>query len=187
MGKHITTLYSLIQISLAKDELRRQTMYCPFCNAADTKVIDSRLIREGNQTRRRRQCLACEERFTTYEAAELSPPRIIKRNGTRSPFSEEKLRAGILRALEKRPVSVEQIETAIARIIRKAMTSGEREIPSSQIGEWVMEELHQLDQVAYVRFASVYRCFQDIDEFRIEISKLTRNAKRTNAKHNTRK
>lgn len=154
-------------------------MYCPFCSSGDTKVIDSRLIREGNQTRRRRECPDCKERFTTYEVAELTLPRIIKRNGRRAPFSEDKLRAGILRALEKRPVSVEQIETAIARIIRKVMTSGEREIPSSQVGEWVMEELHQLDQVAYVRFASVYRCFQDIDEFRREISRLTRHAKRT--------
>ncbi len=162
-------------------------MYCPFCNAGDTKVIDSRLIRDGNQTRRRRECDDCNERFTTYEVAELSLPRIIKRDGRRAPYSEEKLRAGMLRALEKRPVSVEQIETAIARIIRKAMTSGEREIPSSQIGEWVMEELHQLDQVAYVRFASVYRCFQDIDEFRREITKLTRYAKRTEPKSTHRK
>ncbi|MBV9576715.1 MAG: transcriptional regulator NrdR [Gammaproteobacteria bacterium] len=161
-------------------------MYCPFCNADDTKVIDSRLIREGNQTRRRRECPDCKERFTTYEVAELSLPRIIKRDGRRAPFSEEKMRAGILRALEKRPVSTEQIETAIARILRKAMTSGEREIPSAQIGEWAMEELHQLDQVAYVRFASVYRCFQDIDEFRKEITKLTRqrHAKRTKKKSN---
>lgn len=154
-------------------------MHCPFCNADDTKVIDSRLIREGNQTRRRRECPDCKERFTTYEAAELSLPRIIKRDGRRAPFSEEKLRAGMQRALEKRPVSIDQMETALARINRKAMTCGEREIPSSQIGEWVMEELHQLDQVAYVRFASVYRCFQDIDEFKREISRLTRYAKRT--------
>ena len=157
-------------------------MYCPFCNTGDTKVIDSRLIREGNQTRRRRECPSCKERFTTYEAAELTLPRLIKRDGRRVPFNEEKLRAGMLRALEKRPVSMEQIETAIARILRKVMTSGEREIPSSQIGEWVMEELHQLDQVAYVRFASVYRCFQDIDEFRREISRLTRHAKRTKSR-----
>jgi transcriptional repressor NrdR len=157
-------------------------MYCPFCQTGDTKVIDSRLIREGNQTRRRRECPECEERFTTYETAELSLPRVIKRDGRRAPFSEEKLRSGMLRALEKRPVSVEQIETAIVHIIRKAMTSGEREIPSPHIGEWVMEELHQLDQVAYVRFASVYRCFQDIDEFRREISRLTRHAKRIQTK-----
>src|SRR5579862_9426253 len=154
-------------------------MYCPFCSSDDTKVIDSRLMREGNQTRRRRECPICKERFTTYETAELTLPRLIKRDGRRAIFSEDKLRSGMLRALEKRPVSIEQIETAIARIIRKVMTSGEREIPSSQIGEWVMEELHQLDQVAYVRFASVYRCFQDIDEFRREISRLTRHAKRT--------
>ncbi|OGT63625.1 MAG: transcriptional regulator NrdR [Gammaproteobacteria bacterium RIFCSPHIGHO2_12_FULL_45_12] len=154
-------------------------MYCPFCTANDTKVIDSRLIREGNQTRRRRECPDCKERFTTYETAELSLPRIIKRDGRRSPFSKEKLRGGILRALEKRPVSIEQIETSIARIIRKAMTCSDREIPSSQMGEWVMEELHQLDKVAYVRFASVYRCFQDIDEFSREINRLTKHAKRT--------
>lgn len=157
-------------------------MYCPFCNTDDTKVIDSRLIRDGNQTRRRRECPDCKERFTTYESAELSLPRIIKRDGQRAPFSEDKLRAGMLKALEKRPVSIEQIETAIVRIIRKGMTSSEREIPSSQIGEWVMEELHQLDQVAYVRFASVYRCFQDIDEFQREITKLTRYAKRNRPK-----
>ena len=162
-------------------------MYCPFCNASDTKVIDSRLVREGNQTRRRRECPDCKERFTTYETAELSLPRIVKRDGRRAPFNEDKLRAGMLRAMEKRPVSTEQIETAIARIIRKVMTSAEREIPSSQVGEWVMEELHQLDQVAYVRFASVYRCFQDIDEFRREISRLTRYAKRTKSKPGNRK
>lgn len=154
-------------------------MYCPFCNAVDTKVIDSRLIREGNQTRRRRECEVCEERFTTYEMAELTLPKVIKRDGRRAPFSEAKLRAGIQRALEKRPVSVEQVETAIARLVRRATTGGEREIPSSQIGDWVMEELQQLDQVAYVRFASVYRSFQDIDEFRREISRLTKHAKRT--------
>jgi len=147
-------------------------MYCPFCSADDTKVIDSRLIREGNQTRRRRECPDCRVRFTTYETAELSLPRIIKRDGRRAPFSEENLRAGMLKALEKRPVSIEEVETAIARILRKAMTSGEREIPSSQVGEWVMEELHLLDQVAYVRFASVYRCFQDIYQLSDEVNKL---------------
>lgn len=153
-------------------------MHCPFCHANDTKVIDSRLVSEGNQIRRRRECPDCQERFTTYEVAELSLPRLVKRDGRRAPFSEEKLRAGMLRALEKRPVSVEKIENAIVHIIRKAMTSGEREIPSSQIGEWVMEELYQLDQVAYVRFASVYRSFQDITEFQREISRLTKHAKR---------
>ena len=157
-------------------------MYCPFCSANDTKVTDSRLLHEGNQVRRRRECLICKERFTTYETAELTLPRIIKRDGRRDLFSEDKLRAGILRALEKRPVSLERVEDVIGHIVRKARSCGEREISAQQIGEWVMEELHQLDQVAYVRFASVYRCFQDIDEFRREISRLTRHAKRTQAR-----
>lgn len=152
-------------------------MYCPFCNSEDTKVIDSRLIREGNQTRRRRECPDCQERFTTYESAELSLPRVIKRDGRRVPFSEEKLREGFSKALEKRPVSVEAIETAIIHIKRKIMTNGNREIQSSQIGAWVMEELYQLDKVAYVRFASVYYSFQDVDEFRKEISKIMRHEK----------
>lgn len=154
-------------------------MYCPFCNTEDTKVIDSRLIREGNQTRRRRECPKCNERFTTYETAELSLPRIIKRDGTRSVFSEDKLRAGMMRALEKRPVSMDQVEASLAKIIRKATTSGDRELDSSKIGEWVMDELHQLDQVAYVRFASVYRSFEDISEFQKEISRLTKHAKQS--------
>lgn len=154
-------------------------MYCPLCNADDTKVIDSRLIREGNEIRRRRECEQCKERFTTYESPELSLPRIVKRDGRRVQFSEDSLRAGMAKALEKRPVSTEQVETAVNRILRQALRSGEREILSSQIGEWVMEELHQLDQIAYVRFASVYRCFQDIEEFHKEISKLTRHAKQT--------
>ncbi len=147
-------------------------MYCPFCNANDTKVTDSREIRENNQVRRRRECLVCKERFTTYEVAELSLPHVIKRDGRRDSFNEDKLRSGILRALEKRPVSLEQIETAISNVLKKARTSPEREIASQQIGEWMMEELRQLDQVAYVRFASVYRCFQDIKEFREEITRL---------------
>ncbi len=150
-------------------------MYCPFCYANDTKVTDSRLIREGNQVRRRRECLICKERFTTYETAELALPRVVKRDGRRDIFDEEKLRGGILRALEKRPVSLDQVENAINRIIHKARASGEREIPSKQVGEWVMEELHNLDQVAYVRFASVYRSFQDIKEFREEVSRLENN------------
>lgn len=147
-------------------------MYCPFCSANDTKVTDSRLIGEGNQVRRRRECLICKERFTTYETAELVLPRVIKRDGRRDMFSEEKLRAGILRALEKRPVSAEKVETAISHILSKARAVGEREIASQHLGEWVMEELRNLDQVAYVRFASVYRSFQDIKEFREEISRL---------------
>lgn len=157
-------------------------MHCPFCQAHDTKVIDSRLMREGNQIRRRRECIVCDERFTTYEAVELTLPRIIKRDGRRVIFSEEKLRAGMIRALEKRPVSAEQIESAIARIMRRATLTFEQEIPSAQLGEWVMEELQQLDQVAYVRFASVYRSFQDLNEFRREITKLNKYAKQQSNK-----
>lgn len=152
-------------------------MYCPFCDAIDTKVTDSRLIREGNQIRRRRECLVCRERFTTYESAKLTLPSVIKRDGRRDVFHEEKLRAGILRALEKRPVPTGEIENAIARILHQACTNGEREISAEQIGEWVMEELRHLDQVAYVRFASVYRSFQDIREFRDEVSRLEKNQK----------
>lgn len=147
-------------------------MYCPFCNAIDTKVTDSRVIRENNQVRRRRECLICHERFTTYEAPELALPRIIKRDGRRDLFNEDKLRSGIMRALEKRPVSLEEVEKAISHIMQKARASGEREIASAQLGEWVMDELRNIDQVAYVRFASVYRSFQDIKEFRDEISRL---------------
>ncbi len=147
-------------------------MHCPFCHANDTKVTDSRLISEDNQVRRRRECLACEERFTTYETARLVLPCVIKRDGRRASFDESKLRAGMQRALEKRPVGMEQIEHAISRILHHARTFGEREIPASQLGEWVMTELRELDQVAYVRFASVYRSFQDIREFRDEVSRL---------------
>lgn len=147
-------------------------MYCPFCNAIDTKVTDSRAIRENNQVRRRRECLICHERFTTYEAPELALPRIIKRDGRRDLFNEDKLRSGIMRALEKRPVGLEEVEKAISNIMQKARASGEREIASAQLGEWVMDELRNIDQVAYVRFASVYRSFQDIKEFRDEISRL---------------
>jgi len=147
-------------------------MHCPFCSAEDTKVIDSRLVSEGDQVRRRRECLSCKERFTTFEAAELLMPKVIKNDGTREPFNDEKLRAGLQRALEKRPVSVESIETAISQIRHTLQSTGEREVPSSTIGTLVMEQLRQLDQVAYVRFASVYRSFQDVEEFRQEIDRL---------------
>jgi transcriptional repressor NrdR len=147
-------------------------MQCPFCNAKDTKVIDSRLVGEGSQVRRRRECLDCNERFTTYEAAELVMPRIIKHDGCREPFDETKLHTGLQKALEKRPVSIEQIEAAINRIKHNLRVTGEREIKSQTLGEMVMEELKQLDQVAYVRFASVYRRFEDINEFREEIKHL---------------
>lgn len=147
-------------------------MRCPFCSHEDTKVIDSRLVAEGAQVRRRRECLACSERFTSYEIVELLLPKVIKHNGNREPFDEEKLRAGILRALEKRPVSVEKIESVVNRIKRALQATGEREIKSLVLGELVMEELKGLDQVAFVRFASVYRDFKDLQEFREEIDRL---------------
>ena len=147
-------------------------MHCPFCAHPETKVIDSRLVTDGEQVRRRRECIQCGERYTTFETAELVMPRIIKHDGTREPFHEEKLRSGIQRALEKRPVSVEDVEAAIVRIKHKLRAMGEREINSRVLGERVMAELRQLDQVAYVRFASVYRSFKDLDEFRAEIERL---------------
>ena len=147
-------------------------MHCPFCSTDETKVIDSRLVAEGAQVRRRRECLSCAERFTTYEAAELVLPRIIKQDGSREPFDEQKLRAGLLRALEKRPVSVESIEAEINQIKHRLRATGEREVKSLQVGERVMESLKALYQVAYVRFASVYRSFQDLAEFRDAIESL---------------
>lgn len=147
-------------------------MYCPFCGANDTKVVDSRLANDGEKVRRRRACLKCEERFTTYETAELSMPRIVKSDETREPFIEQKLRDGIHRALEKRPVSTEDIETAITRIKRKLLGFGEREISSRKIGELVMQALKRLDHVAYVRFASVYLSFEDINAFKDVIGHL---------------
>jgi transcriptional repressor NrdR len=147
-------------------------MYCPFCNADDTKVVDSRLVAEGGQVRRRRECVDCSERFTTYELAELVMPRVIKSDGTREPFDEEKLRAGLQRALEKRPVSIEQIEIALSQIKHFLQVTGEREIDSRIIGEEVMAQLHELDEVAYIRFASVYRSFQDLSEFQDELNRL---------------
>ncbi len=149
-------------------------MHCPFCAANDTKVIDSRLVAEGDQVRRRRECVACGERFTTFETAELVMPRLIKQDGSRQPFDEEKLRAGMQRALEKRPVSVERLEEAIARIKQQLRATGEREVKSLVLGELVMTELSKLDEVAYIRFASVYRRFQDLNEFREEIERLAR-------------
>jgi len=147
-------------------------MHCPFCSHEETKVIDSRLAGDGRQVRRRRECLQCGERFTTFETAELVMPRLVKRDESREPFDESKLRSGMVRALEKRPVSMESIEAAIARIIHRVQTMGEREMPSRQLGEMVMEELRGLDEVAYVRFASVYRSFQDVTAFQDEIRRL---------------
>ncbi|WP_423062734.1 transcriptional regulator NrdR [Candidiatus Paracoxiella cheracis] len=154
-------------------------MFCPFCDAEDTKVIDSRLNDEGSQVRRRRECLQCGERFTTYETAELNLPRIIKRDGRRSAFDPEKLRAGLLKALEKRPIDTDQIEAAIDSIMHKLRATGEREVNSQFLGELVMDELRALDEVAYVRFASVYRSFQDVNAFHEEIQRL-QNQQRKN-------
>lgn len=147
-------------------------MHCPFCGAQDTKVNDSRLVANGDQVRRRRECLSCGERFTTYETAELLMPRVVKRDGSREAFEESKLRAGLQRALEKRPVDTEALESALERIRQQLRASGEREVPSMMIGELVMQQLKQLDQVAYIRFASVYRQFKDLEEFRAEIDQL---------------
>jgi len=147
-------------------------MYCPFCNNEETKVIDSRLAGEGRQIRRRRQCTKCRERFTTFESAELVMPRVVKSDASRQPFDESKLRNSMVRALEKRPVSSDDFEQAIGRLLHKLRTMGEREVPSRLVGEMVMEELRELDEVAYVRFASVYRSFQDVTGFQEEIRRL---------------
>jgi transcriptional repressor NrdR len=154
-------------------------VYCPFCTFEETKVIDSRLSAEGQQVRRRRECLRCGERFTTFESAELVMPRVVKSDATREPFDEAKLRSGMLKALEKRPVASEAIDAAVNHVCHKLRTLGEREVPARLIGEFVMDELHQLDEVAYVRFASVYRSFQDVDAFHEEIEKLRHRRPRT--------
>lgn len=147
-------------------------MNCPFCGAADSKVIDSRLAVDGTQVRRRRECHSCSERFTTYEVIEVNLPRIVKRDGNRERYDDAKVRAGMMRALEKRPVSADSIEAAVMRVRQQAVAEGTREIAASLIGEWVMQELQVLDQVAYVRYASVYRRFQDVQAFQTEVLRL---------------
>ena len=156
-------------------------MDCPFCQHHDTKVTDSRFVPETNQIRRRRECIVCEERFTTYEVVELDMPWIIKRDGSRASFDSQKLQAGILRAVQKRPVGMEQVDVAVSHILRKIRALGEKEIESAKIGAFVMEELRALDEVAYVRFASVYHRFQDVDAFVHEIQELL-TAKSNNPK-----
>jgi transcriptional repressor NrdR len=148
-------------------------MHCPFCGHVETKVTDSRLAGAGTQIRRRRECLSCGERFTTFETAELVMPLVVKSDQSRTPFDEAKLRGGMEKALQKRPVSREAIEEAVGRICHKLRSLGEREVQSRTVGELVMEELHHLDEVGYVRFASVYRSFQDVDAFRDEIERLS--------------
>ena len=151
-------------------------MHCPFCSHTDTKVIDSRLISEGSQTRRRRECPACGERFTTFESAELLMPKVIKsKNNMREPFNEQKLREGLYRALEKRPVGEEEVETLIGDIKKDIRSTGEREVRSRLIGEVIMKRLRRIDEVAFIRFASVYRRFEDITEFSEEVDKLTKD------------
>ncbi len=147
-------------------------VHCPFCSFEDTKVIDSRLAGEGRQVRRRRECLSCGERFTTFEQPELVMPYVIKRDDRREPFDVNKLRSGFLNALQKRPVQREDIERSIEHVVHALQTLGEREVPSRLVGDLVMEELRRLDEVAYVRFASVYRSFQDVTEFQQEIERL---------------
>lgn len=141
-------------------------MRCPFCSHAETQVVETRESDEGDVVRRRRRCQACEKRFTTYERAEIALPVVVKKDGTRADFDPAKLRASMQLALRKRPVSIEQIDAAMERIQDKLLTSGARELPSTRLGELVMRELKRIDKVAYVRFASVYRSFEDVDEFR---------------------
>ncbi len=150
-------------------------MRCPHCLIDETRVIDSRLSDDGDVVRRRRACQGCGARYTTFERAELQPPRVIKIDGRRENFSEEKLRSGLQRALQKRPVNTDVLDAALRRIIRSAMSQGEREIASQQIGAMVMEELRQLDEVAYIRFASVYLRFEDIDAFSQVLDRLRNN------------
>ncbi|MBS0575311.1 MAG: transcriptional repressor NrdR [Proteobacteria bacterium] len=151
-------------------------MHCPFCQHEDTRVIDSRLTEDGSTVRRRRECPACGERFNTFENAELKLPAVVKNDGRREAFDESKLRTSFERALQKRPVSPEQVDAAVRHVIHQLRLRGEREIPSRRIGELVMAQLKPLDQVGYVRFASVYRAFEDVAAFRAEIDQLERDA-----------
>ncbi|MBK7261378.1 MAG: transcriptional repressor NrdR [Rubrivivax sp.] len=141
-------------------------MHCPFCGHAETQVVETRESEEGDVIRRRRRCLHCEKRFTTYERIDIVMPAVVKKDGARVDFDPDKLRASMMLALRKRPVSVEQIDAALERIRDKLLASGARELPSTRLGELVMRELKRIDKVAYVRFASVYRSFEDVDEFR---------------------
>jgi transcriptional repressor NrdR len=139
---------------------------CPFCSADDTQVVDSRVSEEGDRIRRRRRCAACDKRFTTYETIELRLPQVVKANGTREEYDEEKVRTGFSRALHKRPVPTGYVDAAVERITQKLLSLGEREIASRRVGEMVMRELYRMDKVAYIRFASVYKDFQDVEDFR---------------------
>ena len=143
-----------------------EQMRCPFCSHEETQVVETRESDEGDVIRRRRRCTHCDKRFTTYERPEIAMPQVVKKDGVREDFAADKLRASMMLALRKRPVSVEQVDAALERISEKLLASGAREVPSTRLGELVMRELKRIDKVAYVRFASVYRSFEDVDEFR---------------------
>ncbi|HEX4886045.1 MAG TPA: transcriptional regulator NrdR [Casimicrobiaceae bacterium] len=153
-------------------------MKCPFCSGDDTQVIDSRVSEQGDSIRRRRKCAACGKRFTTYETAELRMPQVVKGDGSRADFDEAKLRTGFQRALHKRPVPTEFVDAAISRIVQSLLARGEREVSSRDIGEMVMQELYKLDKVAYIRFASVYRSFSDVSDFRDALAEVEQPGKR---------
>ncbi len=157
-------------------------MKCPFCNADETGVIDSRVSEEGDKIRRRRRCLTCDKRFTTYETVELRLPQVVKHDGNRAEFDRNKLLTGFVRALHKRPVPTELVDAAIDRVVHKYLSLGEREVSSLNVGESVMEELYKLDEVAYIRFASVYKSFQDVDDFRDAIKEVQKPRSKKAAK-----
>ena len=153
-------------------------MHCPFCKDENTQVIDSRVSEAGDSIRRRRRCPACNKRFTTYETVELRMPQVVKQDGSRTEFDADKLRTGFMRALHKRPVPTPLVDDAISTITQQVLALGEREIPSRRIGEMVMKELHKLDDVAYIRFASVYKSFQDVDDFQDAIKEVRKPVKK---------
>ena len=153
-------------------------MKCPFCGHPETQVVDSRVPENGASVRRRRRCLSCDKRFTTYETVELRMPQIVKENGMRQAFDEDKIRIGFVRALHKRPVPAEHVDEAIERIKQKLLSLGEREVPARRVGEMVMRELYKLDKVAYIRFASVYRSFQDVEDFKDAIEEVQKPVRR---------
>jgi transcriptional repressor NrdR len=153
-------------------------MRCPFCSSPDTQVIDSRVLEAGDSIRRRRKCSACEKRFTTYETVELRMPQVVKSDGSRADFDVQKIRVGFQRALHKRPVPTEFVDAAINRIVQQLLSRGEREVPARDVGEMVMQELYKLDKVAYIRFASVYRSFQDAADFHDALAEVESSAKR---------
>jgi transcriptional repressor NrdR len=153
-------------------------MKCPFCGHPETQVVDSRVPEDGSSVRRRRRCLSCDKRFTTYENVQLRMPQIVKENGMRQEFDEDKMRTGFVRALHKRPVPAEHVDEAIERIKQKLLSLGEREVPARRVGEMVMRELYKMDKVAYIRFASVYRSFQDVEDFRDAIEEVQKPVRR---------